>query len=43
MEMLKEAWSLSVIKDKSTYQEDKKKRKSLIKQANASLASRKNN
>ena len=43
MEMLEEAWSLSVIKDKSTYQEDKKKRKSLIKQANASLASRKNN
>lgn len=41
MEMLEEAWSLSVIKDKSTYQEDKKKRKSLIKQANASLASRK--
>ena len=41
IDMLEEAWALSVVKDKSTYREDKKKIKALQKEAQASLASRK--
>ncbi len=38
--MLEEAWSLSVIKDKETYQADKKKRRALQKEAKASRDAR---
>ena len=41
MEMLEEAWALSIVKDKETYREDKKKIKALHKEAKASLNSRK--
>lgn len=41
IDMLEEAWSLSVIKDKTTYQADKKKRKALQKEAKASRDARK--
>lgn len=41
IEMLEEAWALSVIRDKETYREDKKKIKQLQRDAQASLASRK--
>lgn len=40
IDMLEEAWSLSVIKDKTTYQADKKKRRALEKEAKASRAAR---
>ena len=39
--MLEEAWALSIVKDRETYQEDKKKRRQLVKEAKASLDSRK--
>lgn len=39
--MLEEAWALSVVKDKETYQADKKKRRQLQKDAQASLLARK--
>lgn len=39
--MLEEAWALSIVKDKETYQADKKKRRQLVKEAKASLDSRK--
>ena len=39
--MLEEAWALSVVKDKETYQADKKKRRQLQKDAKASLLARK--
>jgi hypothetical protein len=38
--MLEEAWSLTVIKDKETYKEDKKKSRDLMKKAAASRAKR---
>jgi hypothetical protein len=38
--MLEEAWALSVIKDKETYQSDKKKRRALQKEAKASRDAR---
>ena len=38
--MLEEAWALSVVKDKETYQADKKKRKALRKEAKASRDAR---
>ncbi len=41
MNMLEEAWALSIVKDRETYQEDKKKRRQLVKKAKASLDSRK--
>jgi hypothetical protein len=41
IDMLEEAWSLSVIKDKTTYQADKKKRRALEKEAKASRDARK--
>ena len=40
IEMLEEAWALTAIKDKETYREDKKKAKSLRKEAENLLASR---
>jgi hypothetical protein len=40
IDMLEEAWSLSVIKDKETYQADKKKRRALQKEAKASRDAR---
>ena len=40
IEMLEEAWALTTIKDKETYREDKKKAKSLRKEAKNLLASR---
>ena len=40
IDMLEEAWSLSVIKDKETYQADKKKRRALQKEATASRDAR---
>lgn len=40
IDMLEEAWALSVIKDKETYQADKKKRRALQKEAKASRDSR---
>ena len=40
IDMLEEAWSLSVIKDKTTYQADKKKRRALQKEAKASRDAR---
>lgn len=40
IDMLEEAWALSVIKDKETYQADKKKRKALRKEATASRDAR---
>jgi|TARA_R110002074_G_scaffold67375_1_gene158678 hypothetical protein len=40
IELLEEAWALSAIKDKETYREDKKKAKSLRKEAEALRASR---
>ena len=41
IEMLEEVWALSIVKDKETYREDKKKIKALHKKAKASLDSRK--
>ena len=38
--MLEEAWALTVIKDKETYREDKKRARQLQKQAADSLAAR---
>ena len=40
IELLEEAWALGAIKDKETYREDKKKAKSLRKEAEALRASR---
>ena len=40
IEMLEEAWALTAIKDKETYREDKKKAKSLRKEAENLRASR---
>ena len=40
IDMLEEAWALSVIKNKETYQADKKKRRALQKEAKASRDSR---
>ena len=40
IDMLEEAWALSVIKNKETYQADKKKRKALQKEAKASRDAR---
>lgn len=40
IDMLEEAWALSVIKDKETYQADKKKRRALQKEAKASRDAR---
>ena len=40
IELLEEAWALTTVKDKETYREDKKKAKSLRKEANTLRASR---
>jgi len=40
IDMLEEAWSLTIIKDKESYRTDKKKAKELRKQVAASLAAR---
>ena len=40
IDMLEEAWALSIIKDKETYQADKKKRRALEKEARASRNAR---
>jgi hypothetical protein len=40
IDMLEEAWALSVIKNKETYQADKKKRRALQKEAKASRDAR---
>lgn len=41
IDKLEEAWALSVIKNKETYREDKKKRKQLLREVQESFQSRK--
>ena len=41
--MLEEAWAMTIIKDKQTYQQDKRQARKLMKDAAASLAARQNN